>query len=65
VSRAWVELTAYHMAEAPNETFDQLLERNPALLDKRLLTHFYQPRTLASRTARTTWTEPDLQPFPV
>ena len=43
VSRAWVELTAYHMNEAPDETFDELLERNPGLLNKRLLTHFYEP----------------------
>jgi len=65
VSRAWVELTAYHMNEAPDETFDELLERNPGLLNKRLLTHFYEPRTLASTEARTSWVEPDVRPFPV
>jgi hypothetical protein len=65
VSRAWVELTAYHMAEAPSETFDELLQRNPGLLDKRLLTRFYQSRTLASPAARSGWVEPDLHAFPV
>jgi hypothetical protein len=64
VSRAWVELTAYHMAEAPAESFDKLLERNPGLLDKRLLTRFYYSRTLASPAARQAWIEPDLHAFP-
>jgi hypothetical protein len=65
VSRAWVELTAYHMAEAPSETFDELLRRNPGLLDKRLLTRFYSSRLLASPAARTGWVEPDLKSFPL
>jgi len=65
VSRAWVELTAHHMAEAPSETFDDLLRRNPGLLDKRLLTRFYSSRLLASPAARTSWVEPDLKSFPL
>ncbi|MFD7157564.1 hypothetical protein ACFV9C_23400 [Kribbella sp. NPDC059898] len=64
VSRAWVELTAYHMGEVPGESFDELVGRNPGLLDKRLLTHFYHSRTLASPDARTGWVEPDVRPFP-
>lgn len=64
VSRAWVELTAYHMGEVPGESFDDLVRRNPGLLDKRLLTRFYSSRTLASADARTGWVEPDLKLFP-
>ncbi|WP_200954963.1 hypothetical protein [Aeromicrobium sp. Root236] len=64
VSRAWVELTSHHMREAPDESFEQLVERNPGLLDKRLLTRFYHPRTLASPPARQGWVEPDRHPFP-
>jgi hypothetical protein len=64
VSRAWVELTAYHMGEAPAESFAELLARNPGLLDKRLLTRFYSSRALASPNARTGWVEPDVKPFP-
>lgn len=64
VSRAWVELTAYHMREAPGESFDELLTRNPGLMDKRLLTRFYNSRTLASAAARRGWVEPDLRAFP-
>ena len=65
VSRAWVELTAYHMAEAPDESFDELVRRNPGLLDKRLLRRFYSSRTLASPAARTGWVEPDVKAFPI
>ncbi len=64
VSRAWVELTAYHMTEAPGEDFEDLVRRNPGLLDKRLLTRFYSSRTLASPAARTGWVEPDVTAFP-
>lgn len=62
VSRAWVELIGHHATE--NDDFDEFADRNPALLDKRLLTRFYHPRTLASTKARTGWVEPDREPFP-
>ncbi|MEU4195785.1 hypothetical protein AB0E69_28045 [Kribbella sp. NPDC026611] len=65
VGRAWVELTAYHMAEAPGESFEDLLARNPGLLDKRLLTRFYSSRVLASPAARTGWVPPDVKAFPI
>ncbi|MFE2552983.1 hypothetical protein ACFXGI_31190 [Streptomyces sp. NPDC059355] len=66
VSRAWVELVGHHAA-APgggDAGFDAFLGRNPALLDKRLLTRFYRPATLAGAPARSGWVEPDLAPFP-
>jgi hypothetical protein len=64
VSRAWVELVAHHTAHDPAADFDAFAARNPALLDKRLLTRFYRSTTLASPTARTGWVAPDLTPFP-
>ena len=74
VSRAWVELVGHHAAEpgpgsaagpgSDGADFDCFIGQNPALLDKRLLTRFYRSSTLASQQARTTWTEPDLAPFP-
>ena len=66
VSQAWVELVGHHAtARGPGPgDFEVFIGRNPALLDKRLLTRFYRPATLASEQARTTWTEPDLAPFP-
>ena len=66
VSRAWVELVGHHVAHpGPGEDdFEGFLGHNPALLDKRLLTRFYRPVTLASDEARSGWVEPDLAPFP-
>ncbi|WP_328681451.1 hypothetical protein OG905_37145 [Streptomyces sp. NBC_00322] len=64
VTRAWVELVGYHVAEQDTDTFSAFAEHHPPLLDKRLLTRFYRPATLASAPARTGWVEPDLAPFP-
>jgi hypothetical protein len=62
VSHAWGELVAHHVDDAP--TFAGVLERNPALLDKRLLMRHYRSTTLASPGAREAWCPPDLTPFP-
>ncbi|MBL1087312.1 hypothetical protein JK359_36100 [Streptomyces actinomycinicus] len=64
VSRAWVELVGHHAAEGDTADFDAFADQHPALLDKRLLTRFYRPSTLAGAPARTGWVEPDLAPFP-
>ena len=44
--------------------FDVFADRNPALLDKRLLARHYRSSTLAAGPARHDWVEPDLLPFP-
>jgi hypothetical protein len=64
VSRAWVELVGHHADHSHATDFDTFADQNPALLDKRLLTRFYRPATLAHDTARTGWVTPDLAPFP-
>jgi hypothetical protein len=65
VSRAWVELVAYHVAEDPDcADFDAFADRNAALLDKRLLSRHYRSATLAAAAARRGGGEPDLLPFP-
>jgi hypothetical protein len=64
ISRAWVELVGYHVAESGESDFGAFADHHRALLDKRLLTRFYRPATLASPRARTGWAEPDLAPFP-
>jgi hypothetical protein len=65
VSRAWVELVAYHLSADPDHAeFDVFVQRHPALLDKRLLGRHYRSATLAAAQARHGWTEPDLAPFP-
>jgi len=64
VTRAWVELVGHHAEEHAQGDFDGFVERNPALLDTRLLTRFYRSATLADERARTSWVEPDAAPFP-
>jgi hypothetical protein len=65
VSRAWTELVAHHVAADPDcVEFDVFASRNPALLDKRLLSRHYRSSTLAAGPARHSWVEPDLLPFP-
>ena len=44
--------------------FDDFATRNPALLDKRLLTRFYRSTTLATDAARTGRVPPDAAVFP-
>lgn len=64
VSRAWVELVGHHADHTDTADFGIFADRNPALLDKKLLTRFYRPSTLASDRARTGWVLPDLSSFP-
>ncbi|MET8137732.1 hypothetical protein ABZV24_38495 [Streptomyces sp. NPDC005251] len=64
VSRAWVELVGHHADESDTADFDTFANHHPALLDKKLLTRFYRPATLAGAAARTSWVEPDLALFP-
>jgi hypothetical protein len=39
-------------ARGANDSWDDLLRDNPDLADRRLLTHYYRPETLASTNAR-------------
>src|SRR5213076_3402316 len=64
ISRAWVELVGYHVAESGESDFAAFADHHSALFDKRLLIRFYRPATLASTQARTGWAEPDSAPFP-
>lgn len=64
ITRAWVELVGYHVAEEVQPDFDAFLRTNPALLDKTLLTRFYHPETLAAPAAKAAWVAPDKKAFP-
>ncbi|NUP52414.1 MAG: hypothetical protein HOW97_34590 [Catenulispora sp.] len=64
MSRAWVVLVGHHTDADPADDFDHFADANPELLDKRLLTRFYNSTTLASDAARTGWVDPDREPFP-
>jgi hypothetical protein len=65
MTQAWTEIVGHHVAGDPAVAdFAEFADRNPALLDKRLLRHHYSPARLASATARHEWVAPDLAPFP-
>ena len=64
ITRAWVQLVAFHIDETPTDTFDEFVAAHPALLDTQLLTHYYRPATLAGPDARIRWVEPDRVPLP-
>ena len=65
VTRAWIEIVAYHAVADPSVTdFGAFAGHHPELLDKRLLTRHYPAAALASPQARAGWVEPDLVPFP-
>ena len=60
-----MEIVAHHVIAEPAVTdFEAFAERNPALLDKRLLNRHYASATVASPEARAGWVMPDLAAFP-
>jgi hypothetical protein len=62
---AWTMLVGHHRAcDKSARGFNEFAARNPALLDKRLLSRHYRSSTLASTAARVGWVEPDLASFP-
>ncbi|MCR2783648.1 MULTISPECIES: hypothetical protein [unclassified Microbacterium] len=64
ISQAWVRLVAHHIRAGHESDFSDFIQRNPALLDKRLLSRYYRSSALASVAARTGWVAPDLAPLP-
>jgi hypothetical protein len=65
ITRSWVQCVAAHRERWPAATFEEFLDRNPALLDAGLLGHFYSPGLLGSAPARSGWVDPDLNSLPV
>ncbi len=64
ITRAWVHCVAVHRQRWPAESFGAFIERNPALLDPKLLEHFYSPTRLFADAARSAVVEPDLRALP-
>jgi hypothetical protein len=46
------------------DSFEEFIERNPALLDTRLIQQFYSSELIRSGPARASWSTPDLHPLP-
>ena len=64
ITRAWLHFVAVHMQRWGADTFDSFIERNPDLLDRRLIEHFYSRQLIFSGPARAAWTAPDVLPLP-
>ena len=64
ITRAWLHFVAVHIQRWGAESFDAFVERNPELLDRKLIEHFYSRERLFSEPARAAWTIPDVRPLP-
>jgi hypothetical protein len=59
------EASAVHVQRWDGASFAEFLERNPDLLKRDLIHHFYSPDLLRSEPARASWRPPDLHQLPV
>ncbi|MFZ0090151.1 MAG: hypothetical protein WAL63_11630 [Solirubrobacteraceae bacterium] len=64
MTRAWLHFVAVHDQRWPADSFDQFLERNPDLLDRDLIGHFYSRDLILSDRARLAWIDPDRRRLP-
>ncbi len=64
ITRAWLHLVAVHDQRWSADSFETFIQRNPALLDSKLIQHFYTRELIFSEPARAMWTAPDLRPLP-
>lgn len=64
ITRAWLHFVAVHVQRWDAGSFDAFIERNPELLDRKLIEHFYSPALISGDHARVVWAPPDLRPLP-
>ena len=64
ITRAWLHFVAVHMQRWGAESFEEFIERNPDLLDRTLVEHFYSRELILRQAARATFAVPDLRPLP-
>jgi hypothetical protein len=64
ITRAWLHFVAAHIQRWGADSFEEFLDRNPMLLDSKLIQHFYSRELLFSAPARAAWTAPDLRRLP-
>jgi hypothetical protein len=65
ITRTWLHFVAVHMHRwGAADTFDEFLERNPDLLNGKLIEEFYSPGVLSGDSSRVSWSTPDLRRLP-
>lgn len=65
ITRAWIKAVRHFMAEtAACDSADELIDRNPRLLDPKIMLSHYSAEVLFSPSARTRFVSPDIQTIP-
>jgi hypothetical protein len=65
LTRAWVLAVDHFMHRTPDsKSADEFIDRNPVLLDSKIMLTHYSAGLLFSDTARAEFVEPDLDPIP-
>jgi hypothetical protein len=64
ITSGWVHCVAAHREHWPADSFAVFIERNPELLEPKLLEHFYSSERLFSEEARAAAVDPDLRALP-
>jgi len=64
ITRSWLQFVAVHQQRWGAQSFEAFLERNPDLLNRNLVEHYYSRELIFSDSARATWVDPDLHPLP-
>ena len=65
ITRAWIMAVRHFMVITPSsESADEFIEKNPRLLDSKIMLTHYSAEVLFSEEARAKFVEPDLHPIP-
>jgi len=64
ITRSWLHFVAVHIQRWGAGSFDEFIERNPDLLERRLIEHFYSRELILSEPARVGWVSPDVRALP-
>ena len=64
ITLAWLHFVAVHMQRWPGDSFEAFIERNPDLLDRDLIEHFYSRALIFGAPARSAWVDPDRRRLP-
>jgi hypothetical protein len=65
ITRAWIDAVRHFMEKTPSaESADDFMEKNPRMLDSKIMLTHYSAEVLFSDEARAKFVEPNLEPIP-
>lgn len=65
ITRAWIKAVRHFMANTPAcDSADEFIDRNPKLLDTKIMLSHYSAEVLFSAQARSRFVPPDIQTIP-